>query len=58
MAMLVEQFGKLAVQVGERLLQTPNNPISAAMTLKGFTVGKGAAYLGSMLFSRNVSGPR
>jgi O-phospho-L-seryl-tRNASec:L-selenocysteinyl-tRNA synthase len=96
MAYLRERMSALAAKHGERLLQTPNNPISlgaraavaavaaactasilmaaervcvyvcvsrhpcgetTAMTLQAGGE-RGASYLGSMLFSRNVSGPR
>ena len=55
---LRDELGKVAKEFGERLLATPNNPISLGMTLTNFAGGKGTSYLGSMLFSRNVSGPR
>jgi O-phospho-L-seryl-tRNASec:L-selenocysteinyl-tRNA synthase len=68
-----------AAAVGERVLRTPHNPISLAMTLAGLVGGSSgagggegggaaaaataaaaarASYLGSMLFSRAVSGTR
>jgi|AntAceMinimDraft_1070359.scaffolds.fasta_scaffold28267_2 O-phospho-L-seryl-tRNASec:L-selenocysteinyl-tRNA synthase len=48
---------------GERLLETPGNPISIGMSLAGLAaegggVGGGISFLGSMLFSRCVSGTR
>ena len=42
--------------MGERLLDTPGNSISLAMTLD--TLGPDASFLGSMLFSRCASGAR
>lgn len=56
---LKEELSKIARRYGERLLDTPHNPISMAMTLdhlesKGFSV----EFLGSMLFTRFVSGTR
>jgi O-phospho-L-seryl-tRNASec:L-selenocysteinyl-tRNA synthase len=53
-----------AKQVGERVLETPGNPISYAMTLDRFhsETCKGSSektrFLGSMLFQRCVSGAR
>jgi O-phospho-L-seryl-tRNASec:L-selenocysteinyl-tRNA synthase len=53
---------RVAAAHGERLLSSPRNPISVAMTLGAVTAGappgRGASYLGSMLFSRGVSGTR
>lgn len=45
----------------ERVLSTPHNPISMAMTLtlpSEYSVSKAFTELGSMLFARNVSGTR
>ncbi|CAO2639934.1 O-phosphoseryl-tRNA(Sec) selenium transferase [Lemmus lemmus] len=57
---LSTQLKKLAEAYNERLLQTPHNPISLAMTLR--TVDeqhdKAVTQLGSMLFTRQVSGAR
>jgi len=57
---LVEQLEKVAGEVGERVLRTPHNPISVAVTLDTFAGegGPGVTFLGSMLFSRCVSGTR
>lgn len=41
----------------EKLLETPNNPISLAMTLTTLQ-DQSPTFLGSMLFSRAVSGTR
>lgn len=48
---------EVAAALGERVLETPGNPISLAMTLDSFD-GSGATALGSMLFTRLVSGTR
>nr|XP_048317582.1 O-phosphoseryl-tRNA(Sec) selenium transferase isoform X1 [Myodes glareolus] len=57
---LSTQLKKLAEAYNERLLQTPHNPISLAMTLR--TVDeqhdRAVTQLGSMLFTRQVSGAR
>ena len=47
-------------RVGERVLASPHNPISMALSLGGLTGGddRKATQLGSMLFSRGVSGAR
>ncbi|XP_071481281.1 O-phosphoseryl-tRNA(Sec) selenium transferase-like [Diadema antillarum] len=57
---LREELSKVAEKHGERLLQTPHNPISMAMTLGNIPGGGGKAVteLGSMLFTRCVSGAR
>ncbi|XP_049645955.1 O-phosphoseryl-tRNA(Sec) selenium transferase [Suncus etruscus] len=57
---LSSQLKKLAEAYGERLLQTPHNPISLAMTLQTLDEGcdKAVTQLGSMLFTRQVSGAR
>lgn len=50
-----------AQEVGERVLETPDNPISLALTLSKINPavsGKPTTYLGSMLFSRCISGSR
>lgn len=50
-----------AVQHGERLLNTPDNPISLAITLSGIEIDQhdeDATMVGSMLFSRFASGAR
>jgi len=66
-----EKLGALARTHGEKLLRTPHNPISIGMqifVLRFFSIFSGitlstfpdktCSYLGSMLFSRRVSGPR
>jgi len=53
---LLDALYKLAEKHGERVLKTPNNPISIAMTLSNLQ-GK-PTYLGAMLFSRCCSGSR
>eukprot|EP00039_Didymoeca_costata_P007386 m.99126 g.99126 ORF g.99126 m.99126 type:complete len:473 (-) comp13666_c0_seq3:83-1501(-) len=60
---LKERFGKLALDNNERLLETKNNTISLGMSLGnikkiGDKHGKDIKFLGSMLFSRCVSGTR
>lgn len=56
---LGEELGKVAEKHGERLLHTPHNPISMAMTVnKPDGDGKALTELGSMLFTRCVSGAR
>ncbi|EPQ14826.1 O-phosphoseryl-tRNA(Sec) selenium transferase [Myotis brandtii] len=54
------QLKKLAEAYDERLLHTPHNPISLAMTLKTLDEhrDKAVTQLGSMLFTRQVSGAR
>ena len=47
-----------ANEIGEKLLCTPNNPISLAVSLKSVEYGKGPTYIGSMLFTRLCSGVR
>ena len=58
MRYLAEQLGQLAARHGERLLQTPHNPISLAMTLSQIEPAADASQLGTMLFARCVSGAR
>ncbi|KAL2078949.1 hypothetical protein ACEWY4_024693 [Coilia grayii] len=57
---LAKELGTLAQQHGERLLHTPHNPISLAMSLSGLQAHSDQAVtqLGSMLFTRQVSGAR
>ncbi|XP_034968416.2 O-phosphoseryl-tRNA(Sec) selenium transferase isoform X1 [Zootoca vivipara] len=57
---LSENVKKLAEAYNERLLETPHNPISLAMSLRELDKQSGAAVtqLGSMLFTRQVSGAR
>nr|XP_054761966.1 O-phosphoseryl-tRNA(Sec) selenium transferase-like isoform X2 [Lytechinus pictus] len=57
---LHEELAKVAEKYGERLLHTPHNPISMAMTVNKHDVddGKALTELGSMLFTRCVSGAR
>lgn len=48
-----------AAEVGERVLVTPENPISMGITLDSLNQGPpGATFLGSMLFARGASGAR
>ena len=57
---LDSELSKVAGKYGERVLHTPHNPISMAMTLtrpEGDD-GKALTELGSMLFTRCVSGAR
>ncbi|XP_014886487.1 O-phosphoseryl-tRNA(Sec) selenium transferase isoform X2 [Poecilia latipinna] len=57
---LAEELKTLASAHGERLLHTPHNPISLAMSLDGLQASSNQAVtqLGSMLFTRQVSGAR
>ncbi|XP_048448136.1 O-phosphoseryl-tRNA(Sec) selenium transferase [Rhincodon typus] len=57
---LSTELKKLAEAHGERLLETSHNPISLAMSLKRFHEhnDKAVTQLGSMLFTRLVSGAR
>uniref|UniRef100_A0A674CNY1 O-phosphoseryl-tRNA(Sec) selenium transferase n=1 Tax=Salmo trutta TaxID=8032 RepID=A0A674CNY1_SALTR len=57
---LAQELKRLAAAHGERLLHTPHNPISLAMSLDGLQTqsSKSVTQLGSMLFTRQVSGAR
>uniref|UniRef100_A0A8C7KD69 O-phosphoseryl-tRNA(Sec) selenium transferase n=1 Tax=Oncorhynchus kisutch TaxID=8019 RepID=A0A8C7KD69_ONCKI len=57
---LAQELKRLAAAHGERLLHTPHNPISLAMSLDDLQTqsGKSVTQLGSMLFTRQVSGAR
>uniref|UniRef100_A0A8C1SA95 O-phosphoseryl-tRNA(Sec) selenium transferase n=1 Tax=Cyprinus carpio TaxID=7962 RepID=A0A8C1SA95_CYPCA len=57
---LAQELSALAERHGERLLHTPHNPISLAMSLTRLQTHSAAAVtqLGSMLFTRQVSGAR
>uniref|UniRef100_A0A8D0B3L5 O-phosphoseryl-tRNA(Sec) selenium transferase n=1 Tax=Salvator merianae TaxID=96440 RepID=A0A8D0B3L5_SALMN len=57
---LASELKRLAEAYNERLLETPHNPISLAMSLKELDKRSGTAVtqLGSMLFTRQVSGAR
>ncbi|KAA0723950.1 O-phosphoseryl-tRNA(Sec) selenium transferase [Triplophysa tibetana] len=57
---LAQEMRALAERHGERLLHTPHNPISLAMSLKCLQThsDKAVTQLGSMLFTRQVSGAR
>ncbi|XP_040822384.1 O-phosphoseryl-tRNA(Sec) selenium transferase isoform X2 [Ochotona curzoniae] len=57
---LSSQLEKLSEAYNERLLHTPHNPISLAVTLGTFDehCDKAVTQLGSMLFTRQVSGAR
>ncbi|XP_077136063.1 O-phosphoseryl-tRNA(Sec) selenium transferase [Ranitomeya variabilis] len=57
---LAKELKALAAKHNERLLDTPHNPISLAMSLKnlGEEGGSAITQLGSMLFTRQVSGAR
>ncbi|KAM6909331.1 O-phosphoseryl-tRNA(Sec) selenium transferase isoform 2-T2 [Xenentodon cancila] len=57
---LAQELKTLASVHGERLLHTPHNPISLAMSLDGLQAAsdKAVTQLGSMLFTRQVSGAR
>lgn len=65
--LLRDALARVAAAHGERVLHSPRNPVSLAMTLSRITSAAGdgagsssrdATYLGSMLFSRGVSGTR
>ncbi|XP_061921948.1 O-phosphoseryl-tRNA(Sec) selenium transferase [Entelurus aequoreus] len=58
--LLAEELKTLASAHGERLLDTPHNPISLAMSLNGLQASgnQTVTQLGSMLFTRQVSGAR
>ncbi|XP_045737336.1 O-phosphoseryl-tRNA(Sec) selenium transferase isoform X1 [Mirounga angustirostris] len=57
---LSSQLKKLSENYSERLLHTPHNPVSLAVTLKtlGEHQDRAITQLGSMLFTRQVSGAR
>lgn len=57
---LAHELKALAEKHGERLLHTPHNPISLAMSLNSLQgrSDKAVTQLGSMLFTRQVSGAR
>ncbi|KAG7273852.1 hypothetical protein CRUP_014545 [Coryphaenoides rupestris] len=60
-SVLAEELRTLAAAHGERVLHTPHNPISLAMSLDGLRGDgddKAVTQLGSMLFTRQVSGAR
>jgi O-phospho-L-seryl-tRNASec:L-selenocysteinyl-tRNA synthase len=59
-AALKERLTTVAAEAGEHLLSSPANPISLALSLNTLVAlgGGRATYLGSMLFSRGVSGTR
>ncbi|XP_020779568.2 O-phosphoseryl-tRNA(Sec) selenium transferase [Boleophthalmus pectinirostris] len=59
-SVLAQELKNLASAHGERLLHTPHNPISLAMSLSGLQGDddKAVTQLGSMLFTRQVSGAR
>ncbi|ETW08736.1 O-phosphoseryl-tRNA(Sec) selenium transferase [Aphanomyces invadans] len=54
-----DQLAQVAEACGERVLHTPHNDISFGMTLQhGVPSPEATTFLGSMLFSRGVSGTR
>ena len=59
---LKSSLSALSVRLGERVLETPNNAISMAMTLDRLqelsTAKLSVEYLGAMLYARSVSGIR
>lgn len=57
-AHLRRRLEEWAAAHGERVLETPKNPISFAVTVDSVTEGADPTYFGSMLFSRGVSGTR
>ncbi|GLV31937.1 Sec synthetase [Carabus blaptoides fortunei] len=54
---LREKLSEIAEKYGERILETPNNPISIGMTLSCLKADQ-LTSVGAMLFIRNVSGAR
>jgi len=52
---IIENLREVAKKHGERVLDTPHNPISIGMTLDSIPE---PTYFGSMLFARNCSGAR
>jgi O-phospho-L-seryl-tRNASec:L-selenocysteinyl-tRNA synthase len=52
------QLSQLASKLRERLLNIPENTISLAMSLNQFPSSSSLTALGSMLFTRSVTGPR
>ncbi|TWW63174.1 O-phosphoseryl-tRNA(Sec) selenium transferase [Takifugu flavidus] len=59
-SLLAQELKALASSHGERLLHTPHNPVSLAMSLDALQARGNTALtqLGSMLFTRQVSGAR
>ncbi|XP_071956294.1 O-phosphoseryl-tRNA(Sec) selenium transferase-like [Antedon mediterranea] len=57
---LSSELARVAELNGERLLKTPHNPISMAMSLSNLETksDKSITHFGSMLFKRSVSGTR
>ncbi|KAG8453560.1 hypothetical protein GDO86_000261 [Hymenochirus boettgeri] len=55
---LSNELKTLAKSANERLLETPHNPISLAFSLTSDANGTSLTQLGSMLFTRQVSGAR
>lgn len=57
---LAQELRRLAEAHGEKLLSTPHNPISLAMSLDSLQArsDRAVTQLGSMLFTRQVSGAR
>ena len=53
MAMTKAKLQAFAERHGERVLSTPNNPISLGLTIGSFEYpGKGYSYIGAMLNAR------
>lgn len=56
---LKSELQKLAEKFNEKVLETPNNPISIAFTLNKFgSAANNITEIGSMLFTRRISGVR
>ncbi len=56
---LKSELTRIAVKYNEKVLETPNNPVSLALTLTNFgNVSQEITRIGSMLFTRLVSGAR
>lgn len=54
---LKEELMKFSSEYGEKVLDTPNNPISLALTLNNVQ-SEDVSMIGSMLFKRGISGTR
>eukprot|EP01083_Nonionella_stella_P090584 253053_1 len=53
------RMSEIAQKYGEKLLETPSNPISLGITLSRFdSESQSCSYIGSMLFQRRCSGVR
>lgn len=55
---LKDELNKMAIKYDEKVLNTPNNPISIGFTLTKFGSDKDVTQIGSMIFTRFMSGAR